>query len=116
LHCGCSAAPALEGGITFALLLPTYRLVPVARYSHPGPKTAAAARMTLDQLAARIRRLESLAMGVRREQQSFGQQVDPLELAERDAYLEGLRVAATALEAARVPLTTAWRRLTATRL
>jgi hypothetical protein len=72
--------------------------------------------MTFDQLAARIRRLERLAMGLRREQQSFGQRGDPLTPAERAAYLEGLRVAATALEAARVPLTTAWRRLNATRL
>jgi hypothetical protein len=72
--------------------------------------------MTLDQIAVRIRRLQTLAMGLRREQQSFGEQDDPLELAERAAYLEGLRAAATALEAARVPLTTAWRRLTATRL
>jgi hypothetical protein len=45
--------------------------------------------MTLDQLAARIRRLESLAMGLRREQHSFGKQGDPLDHAERATYLEG---------------------------
>jgi hypothetical protein len=60
--------------------------------------------MTFDQLAARIRRRERLAMGLRREQQSFGQRGDPLELAERAAYRDGNRTAATALEAARVPL------------
>jgi hypothetical protein len=72
--------------------------------------------MTIDQLAARIRRLERLPMGLRKEHQSVGQQEDPLDLDERAAYLEGLRAAATAMEAARVPLTTAWRRLHATRL
>jgi hypothetical protein len=55
-------------------------------------------------------------MGLRKEIQSFGPNGSPLGPAERADYLECLRVAATALEAARVPLTSAWRRLGATRL
>jgi hypothetical protein len=71
--------------------------------------------MTVEQLAARIRRLERLAMGLRREHQCIGQQADALAPTERADYLEGLRAAATALEATRVPLTAAWRRLHAMR-
>jgi hypothetical protein len=69
--------------------------------------------MTLDQLTALLRRLQTLAMGLRREHQSFSQPGNPLDPAERAAYVEGLRAAATALEAARVPLAAALRRLKA---
>jgi hypothetical protein len=80
----------------------------------PGLGTATAAPMTIDQLAARIRPLELLAMGLRKEIQSFDPDECLLGSAERADYVESLRVAATALEAARVPLTAAWRRLNAT--
>jgi hypothetical protein len=39
--------------------------------------------MTVDQLAARIRRLERLAMGLRKEHQSDGQQGAPWTLSHR---------------------------------
>jgi hypothetical protein len=66
--------------------------------------------MTPRQLALRIRRLESLAMGLRHEHQAAGDN-DTLTPAERSEYLEALRRAATALEAARVPLEGALQRL-----
>jgi hypothetical protein len=60
--------------------------------------------MTARQIALRrFRRLESLAMGLRREHQTAGDS-GALTLGERSEYLEAIRRAATALEAARVPL------------
>jgi hypothetical protein len=65
--------------------------------------------MTPHQLAVRIRRLEPLAMGLRQEHQAApGNGV--LSLEERSEYLEAIRRAATALEAARVPLERALQR------
>jgi hypothetical protein len=65
--------------------------------------------MSRRQLALRIRRLESLAMGLRREHQTAGDN-GALTLGERSDYQEALRRAASALEAARVPLENALQR------
>jgi hypothetical protein len=65
--------------------------------------------MTPQQIAARIRRLEFLAMGLRQEHQTVGES-GVLNLDELSQYQEAIRRAASALEAARVPLERALRR------
>jgi hypothetical protein len=50
-------------------------------------------------------------MVLRREHQTVGQDRGPLELAELADYLAGIREAARALEAARVPLAAALQRI-----
>jgi hypothetical protein len=65
--------------------------------------------MTPQQIAARIRRLGSLVIGLRSEHQAAGEN-GALTLEERSEFLEDIRRAAAALEAARVPLERALRR------
>jgi hypothetical protein len=70
--------------------------------------------MTPQQIAARIRRLESLAMGLRRAHQMAGDS-GGLSLDELSQYQEALGRATTVLEAVRVPLERALERQRGTR-
>jgi hypothetical protein len=67
--------------------------------------------MTVDNLAARARRLGRLAMGLMREVVLIRQADDPLLYLERLAYVEALRGAVDGLEAARVTLARALQRI-----
>jgi hypothetical protein len=67
--------------------------------------------MTLQHIASRIRRLESLGLAFAKEQLIIGKGEDPLLYLERQAYLAALRAAASGLESARVTLARARQRL-----
>jgi hypothetical protein len=67
--------------------------------------------MTVEHLASRIRRLESLGLAFAKEQLIIGKGEDPLLYLERQAYLAALRAAASGLESARVVLARARQRL-----
>jgi hypothetical protein len=71
--------------------------------------------MTVRHVAARIRRLEQLTIGLNREMGIIRAGDDPLLYLERQAYLQGLRAAVAGLESARVVLAKARQRLTARR-
>jgi hypothetical protein len=76
-----------------------------AGYVAPVPaRNGRSCTMTVQQIDARLRRLQALAMGLRREHQRIGTGDDPLTPQERYDYAAAIRAAATALEAARVPL------------
>jgi hypothetical protein len=67
--------------------------------------------MSLHNLSARIRRLETLGMAFLKEQFIIGKGEDPLLYLERQAYLNTLRAAHRGLETARVVLAKARQRL-----
>jgi hypothetical protein len=67
--------------------------------------------MTLHHIAARIRRLDALFLGLSREVALIATGNDPLLYLERQAYLRGLHCAASALENARVILAKARQRI-----
>jgi hypothetical protein len=67
--------------------------------------------MTLDHIAARIKRLEALFLGLSREVCLFKDCDCPLLYLERQAYLGALRDAMTGAETARVVLAKARQRL-----
>jgi hypothetical protein len=67
--------------------------------------------MTLEHLASRIRRLESLYLGLSKEAQLFKDCDCPLLSLERQAYLGALAAACSGLETARVALARARQRL-----
>ena len=67
--------------------------------------------MTLQHIAARIRRLDSLFLGLNREVALIAKGDDPLLYLERQAYLRGLHCAASGLENARVILAKARQRI-----
>jgi hypothetical protein len=71
--------------------------------------------MTIRHVAARIRRLEQLTIGLNREMGIIGAGDDPLLYLERQDYLRALRAAVAGLESARVVLAKARQRLTARR-
>ena len=58
--------------------------------------------MTVQHLAARIRRLERLFIGLSKEQALIRQGDDPLLYLERQDYLQALQGAIAGLESARV--------------
>jgi hypothetical protein len=60
--------------------------------------------MTLQHIAGRIRRLESLFLGLSKEQAVIAKGDNPLLYLERQAYLAALRATASVLETARVVL------------
>jgi hypothetical protein len=60
--------------------------------------------MTVDNLAARARRLDRLAMGLMKEVVLMREADDPLLYLERLAYVEALRRPVAGLEGARVTL------------
>jgi hypothetical protein len=70
--------------------------------------------MTVRHVAARIRRLELLTVGLNREQSIIGVGDDPLLYLERQDYLRALRAAIAGLESARVVLAKARQRLART--
>jgi hypothetical protein len=97
--------PTIDTGFcsSWPVGLPTYRAPRRVCYAALVPAWDRLRQpMNPQQLAARIRRLESLAMGLRREHQAAGNN-GALTLEERSEYLEALRRATSALEAARVP-------------
>jgi hypothetical protein len=67
--------------------------------------------MTLHHIAARIRRLDALFLGLGREVALIAKGDDPLLYLERQAYLPGLHCAASGLENARVILAKARQRI-----
>jgi hypothetical protein len=68
--------------------------------------------MTPQDIAARIRRLHALAMGLRKEHHRSGDRgFEPVTLDERAQYAAALWEAAKALDAACIPLGSALRRL-----
>jgi hypothetical protein len=67
--------------------------------------------MTVDNLAARARRLDRLAMGLMMEVVLIREADDPLLYLERLAYVEALREAVAGLEDARVALAKALQRI-----
>jgi hypothetical protein len=67
--------------------------------------------MTVEHIAARIRRLEVLLLGLSKEQLLFRQGDDPLLYLERQDYLQALQGAIAGLESAHVVLATARQRL-----
>jgi hypothetical protein len=67
--------------------------------------------MTLDHVAARIKRLERLGLAFAREQLIIAQREDPLLYLERQDYLAALRAAVSGLETARMVLARARQRL-----
>jgi hypothetical protein len=67
--------------------------------------------MTLQHIAARIRRLDALFVGLGREVALIAKGDDPLLYLERQAYLRGLHCAASGLENARVILAKARQRI-----
>jgi hypothetical protein len=67
--------------------------------------------MTVNDLAARVRRLEELSIGLASEVVRVKQANDPLLYLERKAYLKGLQDALAGVEAARVALALARQRL-----
>jgi hypothetical protein len=60
--------------------------------------------MTLKHISARIRRLDSLFIGLHQEISKIGKGDDPLLYLEREAYLRAVRAAAAGPENARVVL------------
>jgi hypothetical protein len=67
--------------------------------------------MTVDNLAARARRLDRLVRGFMKEAVLIGDADDPLLYLERLAYVEALRGAVAGLEGARVALARALQRI-----
>jgi hypothetical protein len=67
--------------------------------------------MTLQHIAARIRRLDSLFLGLNREVALIAKGDDPLLYLERQAYLRALWSTTPALENARVVLARARQRI-----
>jgi hypothetical protein len=67
--------------------------------------------MTLPQLSTRIRRLHTLAMGLRKEHHQVGVDHAPLTLEESSLYAAAIWEAAKALDGACIPLGSALRRL-----
>jgi hypothetical protein len=67
--------------------------------------------MTVDNLAARARRLDHLVRGFMKEAVLIGEADDPLLYLERQDYLAALRAAVGGLEGARVTLARALQRL-----
>jgi hypothetical protein len=68
--------------------------------------------MTVQHIAARIKRLEKLGLAFAREQLFMRQGDDPLLYLERQDYLQALQGATAGLETARVVLARARQRLT----
>jgi hypothetical protein len=66
--------------------------------------------MTVDNLAARARRLDRLALGLMKEVAVIREADDPLLYLERLAYGEALRQAVSGLEGARIALARALQR------
>ena len=67
--------------------------------------------MTLEDIAARVKRLEALPIGMAKEIVTWKECNDPLLHLERKAYLEGIRDALDGIETARIALVTAKQRL-----
>ena len=67
--------------------------------------------MTVDNLAARARRLDRLVLGLMKEVVLIREADDPLLYLERLAYVEALREAVAGLEDARVALAKALQRI-----
>jgi hypothetical protein len=67
--------------------------------------------MNLTDLAARVRRLDELMRGLAKEVALWKDGNDPLLYPERKAYLKGIQDALAGVEAARVVLAKARRRL-----
>jgi hypothetical protein len=67
--------------------------------------------MTLKHISARIRRLDSLFIGLHREISKIARGDDPMLYLERQAYLKALYSTTAALENARVILARARRRI-----
>jgi hypothetical protein len=67
--------------------------------------------MTLEDIAARVKRLEALSIGMAKEIVTWKECNDPLLYLERKAYLEGIRDAWGGIETARVALVQAKQRL-----
>jgi hypothetical protein len=67
--------------------------------------------MTVDNLAARARRLDRLVRGLRKEAVLIGEADDPLLYRERQDYRAALREAVGGLEGARVALARALQRI-----
>jgi hypothetical protein len=67
--------------------------------------------MTVDNLAARARRLDRLALGLMEEVMLIREADDPLLYLERLAYVEALRGAVDGLEGARIALARALQRM-----
>jgi hypothetical protein len=64
-------------------------------------------------IKARVRRLEDLAVGLARERVGWEEAADPLLYLERRAYLQAIREAIGGVEAARVVLVKACQRIDA---
>jgi hypothetical protein len=70
--------------------------------------------MSAADIAARVRRLEQLALGIAREIQLVAKADDPMLYLERQAYLAGMRRLLNGIESARVVLVKARQRLDST--
>jgi hypothetical protein len=67
--------------------------------------------MTVNDLQARVRRLDQLARGLAKEVTLWKGGNDPLLYLERKAYLTAIQDALAGVEAARVVLAQAWTRM-----
>jgi hypothetical protein len=67
----------------------------------------------LQDIKARVRRLEDLAVGLARERMLWEEAADPLLYLERKAYLQAIREAIGGVEVARVVLVKACQRIEA---
>jgi hypothetical protein len=67
--------------------------------------------VTLPDLAARCRRLDSLCIGLMRECAAIGRGDDPLLYLERRAYLAAVQASVSGLESARLVLAKARQRI-----
>jgi hypothetical protein len=90
--------------------MPTYRPARPGRYAGSRP-SGERRRKTVDNLAARARRLDRLALGLRKEVVLIREADDPLLYLERLACVEALRGAVAGLEDARGALAKALQRI-----